>query len=309
MSSGGKSTRATHPGGVIVLDKPEGPTSTACLNRIKSRFKLKKIGHAGTLDPMARGVLVVLLGPATKLAPYITEGRKTYRGVIRLGVSTDTYDMQGTVLEEKDCSGISHKALEQEIASWETLSEQTIPAVSAAKHQGKPFHALVRAGQKVPCKTKEINIYQARVLNIEPPLVEFRMTCSAGTYVRSLAHSLGMRVGCGAALAELVRETSHPFSLDQAVALETLMEARDLDQYLLSIPKAMSHWEHLRLDSEQETLVRNGRPIEAKNPPQTSDEQHARALLLSMDGSPLALAQVNTMDGRLVWSIIRGLWT
>ena len=309
MSSRANSPGAAHPSGVIVLDKPEGPTSTACLNRIKSRFKLKKLGHAGTLDPMARGVLVVLLGQATKLAPYITEGRKTYWGIIRLGVSTDTYDMQGTVLEEKDCSGVSPEKIEQEITSWESLREQTVPAVSAAKHQGKPFHALVRAGQEVPCKTKEIDIYQARVLNIEPPLVEFRITCSAGTYVRSLAHSLGMRLGCCAALAELVREKSHPFSLDQAVDLENLMETRDLDDHLLPIPRAMSHWDQIKLDPEQESFVRNGRPIEAKDPPQGSAGQHSRALLLSMDGSPLALAEAKKTDGRLMWSIIRGLWT
>ena len=309
MNSRAKSRMPPHPSGVIVLDKPEGPTSTACLNRLKSKFKLKKIGHAGTLDPMARGVLVVLLGQATKLAPFITEGRKTYWGVIRLGVSTDTYDMQGTVLEEKDCSEVSPEKIEQEINSWESLREQTVPAVSAAKHQGKSFHALVRAGQEVPCKTKEIDIYQARVLNIEHPLVEFRITCSAGTYVRSLAHSLGMRVGCCAALAELVREKSHPFSLDQAVDLETLMEKRDLDEHLLPIPRAMSHWVHIRLDPEQESFVRNGRPIEANNLPQASVEQHSRALLLSMDGSPLALAEAKKTDGRLMWSIIRGLWT
>ncbi len=309
MSSRAKSPRAPHPSGVIILDKPEGPTSTACLNRIKACFKLKKLGHAGTLDPMARGVLVALLGQATKLAPYITEGRKTYWGVIRLGVNTDTYDMQGTVLEEKDCSGVSPEKIEQEIKSWESLREQTVPAVSAAKHQGKSFHALVRAGQEVPCKTKEIDIYQAGVLNIEHPLVEFRITCSAGTYVRSLAHSLGMRLGCCAALAELVREKSHPFSLDQAVELETLMEKRDLDEHLLPIPRAMSHWVHIRLDPEQESFVRNGRPVEANNLPQASAEEHSRALLLSMDGSPLALAEAQRTDGRLMWSIIRGLWT
>ncbi|EFI36274.1 tRNA pseudouridine synthase B [Desulfonatronospira thiodismutans ASO3-1] len=309
MSPGPRSSKAFHPDGVMVLNKPEGPTSTACLNKIKSRFKLKKLGHAGTLDPMARGVLVALLGQATKLAPYITEGRKTYWGVIRLGVSTDTYDMQGTVLEEKDCSEVSPETIEREIKSWEDLKEQPVPAVSAAKHQGKPFYALARAGQEVPCKTKEIDIYQAQVLNIEPPLVEFRITCSAGTYVRSLAHSLGMRVGCCAALAELVREKSHPFSLDQAVDLDTLMEARDLNEHLLPIPRAMSHWEHVRLDPEQEAFVRNGRPIEARNAPRTVDGQHPRALLLSMDGSSLALAEARKTDGRLMWSIIRGLWT
>jgi len=309
MSSRPMPGKTLHPSGVIVLDKPEGPTSTACLNRIKSRFKLKKLGHAGTLDPMARGVLVALLGQATKLAPYITEGRKTYWGIIRLGVSTDTYDMQGTVLEEKDCSAVSPEAIEREIKSWESLREQTVPAVSAAKHQGKRFHALVRAGQEVPCKTKEIDIYQALVLNIEPPLVEFRITCSAGTYVRSLAHSLGMRLGCCAALAELIREKSHPFSLEQAVALETLLEARDLDEHLLPIPQAMSHWGQIKLDPEQESFVRNGRPIEAINPPLATAGQHSRALLLSMDGSPLALAEAKKTDGRLMWSIIRGLWT
>jgi len=298
-----------HPSGVLVLNKPGGPTSTACLNRIKARFKLKKIGHAGTLDPMARGVLVVLLGQATKLAPYITEGFKTYWGVIRLGVRTDTYDTQGTVLEEKDWTGVSPDQVRKEIKSWESLKQQTVPPVSAAKHQGQAFHALVRAGQEVPCKTKEINIYQAAVLNIELPLVEFRTTCSAGTYVRSLAHSLGMRLGCCAALADLVREKSHPFSLDQAVDLDSLLEKRDLEEHLLSIPAALSHWTRISLDREQEKLVRNGRPVDARGFSGDAPRQPSRALLISMDGFALALAEARKQDGRWVWSIVRGLWT
>ncbi len=299
---------ARHPDGLIILNKPKGPTSAACLNRIKSRFELKKVGHAGTLDPMATGILVVLVGQATKLASYVTEGPKTYLGTILLGFSTDTYDMQGKILQRKDCSEVSAQQIVEEIKSWENLSEQPVPPVSAAKHMGRPFHAIIRAGQKVPHKTKKINIYRTETILIDSASVMFRITCSAGTYVRSLAHSLGIRLGCGAALAELVREQSHPFALDQAVDLEELLESGDLEKHLLPISKALSNWPQVTLNEIQERFIRNGRPVEADNPEDYLLRENDPVLLLSEHGTPVALAEAKFRDGRLMWSIIRGLW-
>ncbi len=303
----GQGTR--HPDGLIILDKPKGPTSAACLNRIKSRFKLKKIGHAGTLDPMATGILVVLVGQATKLASYVTEGPKTYRGTVLLGISTDTYDTQGEILQKKDCFEVSERQIMEEIKSWENLTEQPVPPVSAAKHMGRPFYAIIRAGQKVPHKTKKINVYRAETILIDSASVMFRITCSAGTYVRSLAHSLGIRLGCGAALAELVREQSHPFALDQAVALEELLESGDLEKHLLPISEALSNWPRVTLNETQERFIRNGRPVEAGDPEDYRLRENDPVLLLSEHGDPVALAEAKIREGRLMWSIIRGLWT
>ncbi len=303
--------KTTTPSGVIILDKPRGPTSTACLNRIKSRFKLKKIGHAGTLDPIARGILVVLLGQATKLSSYFTEGAKTYYGTIRLGLSTDTYDTQGTVLERGDYSGLSREIIGQEIESWTELKEQSVPPMSAAKHQGKPLYALSRAGQEVPHKTKRIVIHQAEALNIEPPEVEFRITCSSGTYVRSLAHSLGTRLGCHAVLADLVREYSHPFGLEQAVELDTLLDSQNWEQHVCPIPRALAQakpWPQLVVSRELARMIRNGQPVSTHLLPEYQPREEEMALLLTQEHSPLALVQAQKWEGRLVWSIIRGLW-
>ncbi len=308
-----KDRKSSVPGdGVILLRKPGGPTSTACLNRIKSRFRMKKIGHAGTLDPLATGILVVLIGQATKLAQYFAQGPKTYSGTIRLGLTTDTYDIQGRILDEKDCSGVLPEKISMEIKSWENLMEQPIPPVSAAKHQGRTFHSLIRAGQKVPHRTKKIKVYRADVLAIDPPDVVFRITCTAGTYVRSLAHSLGMRLGCGAVLTELVREQSHPFTLDQAVDLEELLDRKDLKKHLLSIPEALARfrtWDQVTLSRDQEKIVRSGQPVDAQLISGCRPRENDVALLLARDGSPLALAEAKSRDDRLVWSIIRGLWT
>ncbi|MFP4110428.1 MAG: tRNA pseudouridine(55) synthase TruB [Desulfonatronovibrio sp.] len=296
--------------GIIILNKPKGPTSADCLNRIKRNFRIKKIGHAGTLDPMATGVLVVMTGQATKLADYIMEGQKTYKGTLRLGLETDTYDVQGKVSAEHDCSGITENEAARAIKDWEKITSQEVPPVSAAKHKGKPLYALQRAGQKVPIKTKNIEIFRADIINIDIPLISFRITCSAGAYVRSLAHSLGRRLGCGAVLTELIREQSHPFSLDRAVEMDLLMQADNWQDYALSITEALSHWPKLILDHNQQAFVRNGRPIDFDLLPETDPEENKMALMVSPQGNPEALAGLETgKDGRLMWTIKRGLWS
>ena len=192
--------------GVLVLHKPGGPTSTDCLNKIKWALGQKKIGHAGTLDPMATGVLVVLLGQGTKLANYLSTDRKTYRGSLILGQTTDTYDVQGKVLADAPWTHLASETVREEILAWRGTISQEVPPVSAAKHEGKPLYALHRAGKETPVKVKDVTIFDVEILELALPHVTFRVTCSAGTYIRSLAHSLGKRLGCGAVLSELERE-------------------------------------------------------------------------------------------------------
>lgn len=143
--------------GVLVLNKPSGPTSAACLNDIKHQLKQYKIGHAGTLDPLAQGVLLVMLGHGTKLAPYLTDRVKTYTGTFRLGMTTDTLDIQGEVTSESDVT-VSDEDVKREILYWKELTEQEVPAYSAAKHKGKPLYALAREGKETPVKIKPIVI-------------------------------------------------------------------------------------------------------------------------------------------------------
>ena len=294
--------------GVLILNKPRGPTSTGCLNKIKKRFKPRKIGHAGTLDPLAEGVLVVLLGQATKLAPYLVEGKKTYRGSLRLGLVTDTYDITGKVEAKFPWDNIGKDDIVREIRDWENLQDQEVPPVSAAKYKGKPLYALKRAGQKVPLKTKPIKIFEAQIIDINLPEVNFRVTCSQGTYIRSLAHSLGKRLGCGAVLTELTREKCHPFGLDQAFALEDILKAEQLEPFILSIPKALSYWPQTSVAIEVEKLIRHGQALDPELVPNLPLKENSRALLVNEEGQELALVEARLKDGRLRWTILRGLW-
>jgi tRNA pseudouridine55 synthase len=302
---------AAQQDGVLVLDKPGGPTSAGCLATIRRALDQGKIGHAGTLDPMATGVLLVLLGHGTKLAPFLTDGPKTYVGELRLGVRTDTYDAQGQVVEEKPFDHLSPDDVQQAVLDWGTLTEQEVPPVSAAKHEGKPLYALARAGKEVPVKVKAVEIYRVQVLETALPLVRFRVTVSAGTYVRSLVHSLGMRLGCGAMLTALTRERCHPFGLDQAHGLEEVLgDPEGFPGRVIPLREALPHWPLAALTGEQAEAVRNGTWLPVAQVPLAgiTGKPGERALLAAPDGTPLALAEVKNRDGSVYWSILRGLW-
>ncbi|WP_461211126.1 tRNA pseudouridine(55) synthase TruB [Desulfocurvus sp. DL9XJH121] len=293
--------------GLLVLDKPEGPTSAGCLARIKRGLDQGKIGHAGTLDPMATGVLLVLLGEATKLAPYLTEGKKTYLGELELGTATDTYDRQGQIVTQKPFDLLAPEDVKEAILAWTGRMDQEVPPVSAAKHQGKPLYALVRAGEDVPVKIKPVEIFHAEVLETELPRVRFRVTVSAGTYVRSLVHSLGIRLGCGAMLTALTREHCHPFGLDQAHGLETVLaDPEGFPDRVIPLADALPQWPRPALDGDQADRVRNG----ARLPVAETGADAApgdRALLMGPGSVPLALAEARPDDGGLSWFILRGL--
>ncbi|HKK34327.1 MAG TPA: tRNA pseudouridine(55) synthase TruB [Desulfomicrobiaceae bacterium] len=300
----------TQQHGVLVLDKPGGPTSTACLNSIKRTCRQKKIGHGGTLDPMATGVLLVLLGQGTKLAPYLTGERKTYVGTLTLGTTTDTYDIEGEVLESRPWHHLTEKEVEKEILLWHGPQDQVVPPVSAAKHKGKPLYALHRAGKEVPVKTKPREIFQVEILSMDLPLVTFRVTCSAGTYIRSLAHSLGNRLECGAVLTALRRESCHPFTLDGAHSLEEVLDDPDRFQDLvIPVGDALPHWPRIVLDDEQTRAVKNGARLAASTlSAPKSVAPGDRALFVSSQDEVLALVEAGEYDDVLCWAILRGLW-
>lgn len=307
-------TKPAQMHGVLVLNKPSGPTSTQCLEGIKRCLGQRKIGHAGTLDPLAQGVLLVLLGQATKIASYLTDGRKQYQGVLRLGVETDTYDIQGKVLRTEDPGMVDANLVHSAILEWGRLVEQEVPPFSAAKHQGKPLYALSRSGRDVPVKRKSIRIFQAEVLSMDLPLVRFRVECSAGTYVRSLVHSLGRRLQCGAVLEELIRERSHPFALDQAYDLQDILEAPEaFPGRVIPLRDALPDLPQQILSPEQTRIVRHGGRLpwsawgNARHSV-LSPESGTRALFLDEREEPLALVELCEVDGQLQWTILRGLF-
>jgi len=290
--------------GVLVLDKPTGPTSNKCLMAIK-RLGQKKIGHAGTLDPLAAGVLVVLLGEATKIAPYVMEGEKTYLGALRLGQTTDTYDVQGTVTEEAPCDHVTPEALTEAIESWRELTSQEVPPYSAAKHQGRPLYELARKGLAAPVKQKNISVFDAQVVSLDLPSATFRVRVSAGVYIRSLVHSLGKRLGCGAVMTDLTREASRPFDLERAHSLDAILAAPEtLPERIIPLTDALPHWPTVALAAEAAERVRRGGRVAAD----AGFAPGTCALLTDENTRPLALAKAEEADGRLRWTIVRGLF-
>ena len=303
--------------GVLVLNKPSGPTSARCLTALK-RLGQKKIGHAGTLDPLASGVLLVLLGQATKLSSHLMAGGgKVYSGVLRLGQTTDTWDCQGQVLTELPWQHVGEEDVRREIALWREAREQLVPSYSAAKHEGQPLYKLARKGAAAPAKVKRMEISQADTLEVSLPFVRFRVACSSGTYIRSLAHSLGMRLGCGAVLTELIREYSHPFGLDRACPLDTLLaEPETLPERVIPVTAALPHWPTITVTGQEEADTKNGKILvwtEARRARSRAQDgtdipcvPGANAVLLSPDGQPLALAEA--VSGGPAWKVLRGLW-
>jgi tRNA pseudouridine55 synthase len=296
--------------GLLLVDKPAGITSAKCLGRIKKELGQKKIGHAGTLDPMAKGLLIALLGQGTKLAPYITSGTKTYKGELRVGFETDTYDKEGTIIEHYPWEHITPDNIQSEIQGWLSLKEQNVPPYAAAKYQGQPFYALQRAGKPVPKRTKPIHIDVVDILRIELPFVTFRVRCSHGTYIRSLAHSLGKRLGCGAVLMDLVREKSDPFSLDQAFSLERLLQQPEFfEQRVIPLHDSLPQWPYITLNNKQVTQVRNGiRLMTEETGSPVFHNQSSRALFVSPDGTAVALVEAKPQqDEGMFWNILRVL--
>lgn len=290
--------------GVLVLDKPKGPTSADCLNDIKYQLGQRKIGHAGTLDPMATGVLLVLLGEGTKLAGYLTEGQKTYTGRLRLGQNTDTFDAEGRVTSEAAWEHLSPETVQDAVRSWTEMTTQEIPPYSAVKVNGQPLYKKARRGEDVPVVVKPVRIFEAEATLTELPHVNFRVRVSCGAYVRSLVHSLGKRLGCGAHLTELTREMSHPFGLGQAVALRDLLDDPDgLAPRVISMADALPHWPKLALTQAQVKLVRDGKRIPFEEIPGPD----ARAMLADPEGRPVALAEPQDVDGARRWVVLRGL--
>jgi tRNA pseudouridine55 synthase len=209
----------------LVIDKPAGLTSQQVVGRIKRLLKCRKVGHTGTLDPLATGVLPIACNRATRLIRFLDESRKVYSGEIELGVESDTLDRDGTVVARHPGRlTFDQDAIAEVFAGFLGEITQVPPLYSAIKSRGKPLYAYARAGIEVEIPERRVEIYSFELLSCELPKVAFRVVCSKGTYVRSLAAEAGRKLGCGGRIWSLRREASGPFTLDRAVSLETLEE-------------------------------------------------------------------------------------
>ncbi|HXG41780.1 MAG TPA: tRNA pseudouridine(55) synthase TruB [Dehalococcoidia bacterium] len=245
--------------GVLNVGKPRGPTSFQVVRHVRRLTGERRVGHGGTLDPLAEGVLPVLLGSATRLSRYLLDLPKTYRVEGRLGQATETYDAEGAVTLEGDFSGITLSGLRQALTAFEGAIQQVPPPYSAVKVGGRPAYARARAGEAPRLKPRTVHIYRLALLDYRPPIFVLEVECSRGTYVRSLVHDLGLRLGCGAHVVRLVRLRVGPFGLEEAVPLERL--AQEWRERLLRPDAALAHLPAVGLDEAQAQAVRHGRPL------------------------------------------------
>lgn len=249
--------------GIIVIRKEKGYTSHDVVARLRGILHMKKIGHTGTLDPEAEGVLPVALGKATRLVDMLTEKEKTYEAVMRLGVVTDTQDMTGTILSQAE-EMPSSEQIQEAVGAFLGDHMQVPPMYSALKVNGKKLYELAREGKTVERKARPVHFYEIEILEIEIPLVRFRVTCSKGTYIRTLCHDIGEKLECGAAMETLLRTRVGRFDLEDAVTLAQVEEAVQdgrIEDRVLSIEEILSEYPRVCCKKEGDRLLANGNPL------------------------------------------------
>ncbi len=212
--------------GILIVDKEKGWTSHDVCAFIRSRFKISKVGHAGTLDPLATGLLVVLLGRATKLSQSLSACDKEYNGTMRLGIKTDSHDLEGKILEERSWQDVTPEKLETVLAGFRGDIEQMPPMVSALKHKGVRLYKLARQGKTVERESRKITVHQLEATKIQFPDVDFTARVSKGTYLRTLVNDIGEKLGCFASLASLRRTRCGDFSIEDAITIAQLKELK-----------------------------------------------------------------------------------
>jgi tRNA pseudouridine55 synthase len=284
--------------GILNLDKPRGSTSFSMVVLIRRLSGERRVGHTGTLDPEATGVLPICLGQGTRLAEFLATGKKTYRAEITLGIATDTYDAVGNVTQAGDTSSLSLGQVESAISSFTGFIDQLPPMFSAVKHQGRPLYRWARAGIEVPRRARRVELSELRVVRWEPPVLGLEVECSKGTYIRSLAHDLGQKLGCGAHLSNLVRLRSGPFHISDAVSVPVIEEAFERDQwseFVHPIDVAVLHLPSVHVDPDNERAIANGRPPVLRHEDQP---QEKRCRAYSQDGRFLALLRYDEGEDR-----------
>jgi len=286
--------------GILVVDKPQGWTSHDVVARVRRIAGQRQVGHGGTLDPLATGVLPLGLGMATRLLEYLAKGGKTYEATVRLGAATNTYDAEGEVTVEAPWQHVGEAALREALLAFTGTIQQRPPAFSAIKRDGRPLYALARRGEAVQAPLRAVTISAIVLLRFAPPEIDLHVTCGSGTYIRSLAHDLGLALGSAAHLTALRRTSSGGLSLAEAVTLadlerggRALLEAR-----LLPPDRAAQGLPAVVLDEADVAAVRHGRDPDGAVLPtsQVSDEILCRAY--DRTGAFTALLRYDALHGR-----------
>ena len=243
--------------GIVIVDKPRDWTSQDVVAKLRGVFQTRRIGHGGTLDPMATGVLPVFVGRATRGVEFFEHAEKTYEAKLRLGIATDTEDITGTVLEEKPVQ-VTQEQLETVLENFRGEIRQIPPMYSALKIGGQKLCDLARKGKEVERQSRTITIYELTLLSFDGVTAELRVHCSKGTYIRTLCKDIGAALGCGGCMESLRRVTAGSYTIGEAIPLQTLVEAEDPGSYLRQVDSMFLQYPEVHLTPNQEKRCRNG---------------------------------------------------
>ena len=290
--------------GLILAYKPQNITSHDVVAKIRNILNTKKVGHYGTLDPLATGLILIAVGKATKLFPYFSKTDKVYKGGIRLGFSTDTYDSTGKPISSESKKYPTKDNLANAMKKFEGRIQQVPPPYSAKKYKGKPLYKLAREGKEFELRPSQLFIHYFRLINYNPPFIECEIKCSSGTYVRSLAHDLGQIIGCGAHLYELLRTQVGNFQLKESFSIEKinqLAQEGKIKKFLIPLEFLLPEFPKIILQERGSALAKNGNIIFAENilkitqgEPSSSSNLSEKEEIFRMfngDGKLLALAK------------------
>lgn len=279
-------------GGILVIDKPAGPTSFEVVRRVRSLLEVEKAGHTGTLDPLATGVLPICVGTATKVAGFICEGKKSYDAWIRLGIETDTLDAAGRPIAEAPVPTLSASLLESVLGKFRGSYLQVPPMFSAIKVAGRRLHELARQGQTVQREPRRVEVYELALRDFSSTEVAISLTCSKGFFVRALAHDIGRQLGCLGHLKSLRRISSGPFTLERALTLDRLASLtgspgaeQAVGREMISIDEALVEMPAIQVSAADARRVAHGVPIECA-------AGGGRVRVLGPEGALLAIAEL-----------------
>ena len=254
--------------GIVIVDKPQGWTSQDVTARLRRVFGTRRIGHGGTLDPMATGVLPVFVGRATRAVEFFEHAEKTYETVLRLGITTDTEDMTGTVLTEENVS-FTEEQLQKTLAAFRGEILQVPPMYSALKVNGQKLCDLARKGKTVERQPRPITIHELTLVERGENTLRLRVRCSKGTYIRTLCKDIGEKLGCGGCMESLRRVAAGEYAIDEAVPLQTLLDTEAPEKYLRAVDTMFRNYPAVTLTTNQETRCRNGNAFSVSLAPGT----------------------------------------
>jgi tRNA pseudouridine55 synthase len=250
--------------GILNINKPSGKTSFSIVAMVKRLSGERRVGHAGTLDPIATGVLPVCFGQGTRVIDFLINSSKAYQAQIELGIATDTYDASGKITHQESPAGITREHLQTILASFHGVIQQIPPMYSAIKYHGKPLYKLARAGIKIELQSRFVKVYRLELVDWQSPVATIEIECSKGTYIRSLAHDLGQALGCGANLKKLVRSRCGMFDIVDSVSIPKLEEAFHYGYWydlVYPLDIVLSHWMAIVVNDDTGQAIRNGRPF------------------------------------------------